>query len=61
MSGTKRPRQECPVCHKNVALYANGQRWLHYRPGWGLWTDPSGQYCDGSGDPYLPLSVNDVR
>jgi len=54
MSGIKRPRQECSVCHKMVATYRNGALWQHYRPGWGLWSDPSGQFCDGSGVWWKP-------
>ena len=52
MSGKRAQRRECPVCHKNVATYANGELWLHYRPGWGLWSDPGGQWCDGSSSPW---------
>lgn len=51
MSGKPRPRERCPVCGKNVALYANGQRWVHYVPGFGLWSDPN-PWCRGSGRPY---------
>lgn len=48
MSGRKRPRRKCHVCNKMVALYANGELWVHYVPGYGLWTDPN-PWCLGSG------------
>lgn len=48
-----RLRRECPVCHKHVATYANGQLWDHYRPGFGLWSDPPLR-CKGSGRAWGP-------
>jgi len=45
---SKRPRRECSVCGKHVALYANGALWEHYVPGFGLWSDPN-PLCKGSG------------
>ncbi len=43
----KRPRAECPVCHKLVALHVDGRLWDHMYPGHGMWDPGIGRSCIG--------------